>query len=38
MRFFFKVQPEELTLDQFCKLECDLVYLAKIEVIPLKLK
>jgi hypothetical protein len=37
MRFFYKVDPEDLTTDKYIKLECELIYLSKMQIIPVKL-
>jgi hypothetical protein len=35
MRFYYKIEPEKLTIDEYCKLESELIFLSKIKIIPL---
>jgi hypothetical protein len=37
IRFFYKVEPEKLSIDEWAKYEAELVYLASMGVISLKL-
>ena len=35
IRFFYKVNPDKLSLDELCKLECELEWIAKIGLISM---
>ena len=38
MRFYYHVDPYELTPDQLCKLRGELEWLQKLEIIPIKIE
>ena len=38
IRFFYKINPDTISIDERCKLECELRYLSSIGVINVELK
>ena len=36
IRFLYKIDPEELSMDEFCKLECEMMWLAEIGMLNVK--
>ena len=38
MRFYYKVEPEKLGIDEYCKYQCEIKYLGQIGIIPVKFK